>query len=69
MLLRVLSSEEVEDVYVTDGSINENVFLEFVHKCMLPIVMPVDGINPNSVVLMDNMSIHHVDEVVEVLEY
>ena len=65
--IAVLSSEGVEDVYVTDDSVNGEVFLEFVRKCMLPIVMPFDGINPNSVVAMDNPSIHHVDEVVELL--
>ena len=29
--------------------------------------MPFDGRNPNSVVIMDNVSIHHVDAVVELL--
>lgn len=63
----MLSSEGVEDVYVTDNSVNGDVFLEFVCKCMLPIVMPFDGINPNSVVVMDNASIYHVDEMLELL--
>ena len=30
--------------------------------------MPFDGINPNSVVIMDNASIHHVDEVVDTIQ-
>ena len=31
-------------------------------------MLPYDGINPNSVVVMDNCAIHHVDEVRRLLE-
>jgi len=29
--------------------------------------MPFNGTNPNSIVVMDNASIHHIDELVELL--
>ena len=44
--IAVLSSEGVEDVHVTNDSVNGEVFLEFVHKYMLPIVMQFNAINP-----------------------
>ena len=46
---------------------NGEVFLEFVRKSLLPILMPFDGLNKHSVVILDNASIHHVDCVVETI--
>ena len=57
----VLSNERVEDVYITDKHVNGELFLEFIRRCMLPILMPFDGRNPNSVVIMDNVSICNTD--------
>ena len=54
----------LEDVYITEGSVNGEVFLEYVRRCLLPTLMPFNGINPNSIVVLDNASIHHIDEVV-----
>ena len=31
---------------------------------LLPLLMPFNGANPKSVVIMDNALIHHVEEVV-----
>ncbi len=63
----ILSTERVEDVYITDGSVNGETLLDFVQRDMLPLLMPFDGHNPNSIVIMDNASIHHVDQVVELI--
>ena len=57
----------IEDVYITEGSINGEVFFDFVRKCLLPILMPFNGINQNSIVVSDNASIHRVDYVVETI--
>ena len=35
---------------------------------LLPILMSFDNINPRSVVIMDNASIHHVQEVSNLIE-
>lgn len=42
-------------------------FLEFVWQNLLPLLMPFNGQNPNSIVILDNASIHHVDQVVELI--
>jgi len=39
------------------------VFAEFVYKYLVPCLMPFNGINVRSVVIMDNASIHHIEEV------
>jgi len=35
---------------------------------LMPILMPFNGYNPRSVVIMDNCSIHHVDHVMALLQ-
>ena len=64
----ILSTEGVEDVYITDGTVDGDKFLEFVRQNLLPLLMPFNGQNPNSIVILDNASsIHHVDQVLELI--
>ncbi|XP_065891614.1 uncharacterized protein [Dysidea avara] len=65
--IAVLTTNGVEDVYITESSVDGDVFLDFVRRCMLPLLMPFNGTNPNSIVVMDNASIHHIDPVFELL--
>lgn len=50
------------------GSVNGDTFLGFVENELMPNLMPFDGHNPRSVVIMDNCSIHHIDEVTELTQ-
>ena len=59
----VISMEGVHDVYLHQGNMNGDSFSCFVEKCLLPILLPFNWHNPRSVVLLDNASIHHVQEV------
>ena len=64
----ILSTEGVEDVYITDGTVDGDKFLEFVRQNLLPFLMPFNGQNPNFIVILDNASsVHHVDQVVELI--
>ena len=63
----VLTTGGVEDVYIAEESVNGEIFLDFVRRCLLPILMPFNGTNQNSIVILDNASIHHVDYVVETI--
>ena len=49
------------------GSVNGEVFYDFVQTALLPHLMPFDGKNPHSVIVMDNCSIHHVSEIVKMI--
>ena len=53
----------LEDVYLTEGNVNGDEFLNYVRRSLLPLLMPFNGANPKSVVIMDNASIHHVEEI------
>ena len=63
----ILSVEGIKDVYIAEGSVNGETFLDFIRRCLIPVLVPFDGVSPNSIVVMDNASIHHVDSVVETI--
>ncbi len=57
----VVSSAGVEDVHLHEGNVNGDVFEDFVRTSLLPMLMPFNGIN--SVVILDNASLHHMESV------
>ena len=64
----VMSTTSLLDCYVVEGSVDGDVFYNFVQTSLLPQLMPFNGVNPNSIVIMDNCSIHHVCEVVDLIQ-
>ena len=64
----IISTAGIHDVYLAEGNVNGWKFCKFVEECLLPMLNPFNGINPHSVVIMDNASIHHVDEVYDLIE-
>ena len=63
----VMTMEGIEDVFVYEGSVNGDVFEYFVRTTLLPLLMPYDGQNKHSVVVMDNASIHHLETVQDMI--
>ena len=47
------------------GSVNGDVFLDFVRGSLFPKMQEFDGMASRSIVIMDNLSVHHVSEVVQ----
>ena len=66
-LLTFMSSAGVLDCQLDHGSVNGEVFYDFVEKLLLPQLIPFDGKNPHSVAILDNCSIHHLDEIVDLI--
>ena len=56
----IMLVDEIHDVYITEGVVNGEKFTDFT---LLPILLPFNNVNPYSVVVMDNASIHNVCEV------
>jgi len=56
------------DVKTINGTSDGDVFYNFVHTHLLPHLMPFNGTNPHSVVILDNCSIHHVPEVAKSIQ-
>ena len=49
-------------------SINEDRFCSFIEQHLLPHLLPFNGVNPRSVVLLDNASIHHTNRPIELIQ-
>jgi hypothetical protein len=62
-----MTTDGIKDVYVTEKSVDGEKFMEFVESTLLPILLPFDGQNCKSVVIMDNATIHHIEPVVEAI--
>ena len=63
-----LSSSGIIDCRIKDGPVDGDQFYLCMQRYLLPHLMPFDGKNPHSVVIMDNVSIHYVDEVVQMIQ-
>ena len=50
-----------------EENVDGDTFYLFIQRTFLPNLLPFDGHNRNSVVVMDNCSIHHVPEVIELI--
>ena len=48
---------------LTTDTINGEKFLDFLRATLIPEMMPYDGSNPKSIIIMDNCSVHHIQEV------
>ncbi len=61
--IAAISSIGILDVQFLKGSIDGEIFANFVELSVLPHLLPFDGVNPNSIVVMDNASIHYNERV------
>ena len=66
--LPIVSITGVHDLYLAEGTMNGDSFTHFINTCLLPVLKPYNGVNPHSIVIMDNASIHQVDEVLQIIE-
>ena len=63
--IAALSFDGIIALDLVDGTVSGQVFFDFVRGKLIPNMMTYNGSNPNSVVIMDNCSVHHVHEVQE----
>ena len=63
----VVSTRGVEDVYIYKGTVNGEVFEDFVRTTLLPMLQPFNGINSQSVVILDKASIHHLNIIYDII--
>lgn len=64
----IVSLDGIHDVYITEDTMNGQRFVDFVQQCVLPLTQPFNGVNSRSVIILDNASIHHVQEVTDIIE-
>jgi len=66
--IAMITAHGLLDVHCTTDSVDEEVFCDAIERKLLPHLMPFDGINPQSVVVLDNCSIHHTRRATELIQ-
>ena len=66
--IAAIASSGVLTVELTKDTVNGDSFFDFIRGTLIPHMRPFDGISPHSILIMDNCSVHHVNEVREVLQ-
>ena len=66
-MIAAMSTDGVEDIYIQEGNVNGAVFLDFICRCLIPVLMPFNGHNPKSIIIMDNASVHKGARVQELI--
>ena len=59
--------EGILEYETVQSSVDGDTFYEFVNLKLLPLLMPFDGKNHHSVMVMDNASTHHVNGISELI--
>ena len=65
--IAAMSSTGIIALDLTTDTVNGDKFFDFLRASLIPNMMSFNGTNPQSIVIMDNCSVHHVEEVTELL--
>lgn len=65
--IAAMSMEGIVAIKVTSGSVDGDEFYNFVCTSLLAELMPFDGENRNSVLILNKCSVHHVNEIDQAL--
>lgn len=60
--IAAISCSGLVSVELTRSDVDRELFYDFVRSYLIPNMMVFGGINPRSVAVMDNLSVHHVQE-------
>ena len=63
--IAAMASDGIVAVELLKGTVNGEIFCDFVRGSLIPEMQPFDGQNSRSIAILDNCSIHHVLEVRE----
>ena len=63
-VIGIMTINGILDFHVVHGTSDGDSFLE---NYLLPCLMPFNGTNPNSIVILDNCAIHHIEPVTNLI--
>lgn len=66
-VISAMNEDGIVALKIVKGTVDGDEFLEFVERELLPTLMPFDGYNPNSIVILDNCAVHHVEGVASMI--
>ena len=68
LAIAAMCMDDVIDVQITTESVNGEKFCDFLERCLLPQLLPYNGVNARSVMILDNASIHHIESATRLFE-
>ena len=66
--ISAMSSDGMVALDVTTSTVNGETFFDFLRGTLIPNMLPFNGSNPRSILLLDNCSVHHSREVKDLLD-
>jgi len=66
--ITALSSAGIVAVEFTKQTVTGEAFFDFLRGILIPRMRPFNGINPRSVLVLDNCTVHHVQDVKDLLQ-
>lgn len=66
--IAAMSCSRILDFWTVVGGVTADVFDKFVANTLLPHLQPFNGINPCSIIVLDNAMIHHVGDILKLVE-
>lgn len=66
--IAAMSNSGILGVELMSGSVNGDRFFDYVRGSLIPEMLPFDCENPNSIAVLDNCSIHHVQQVTQLFK-
>ena len=67
-VIAAMSIEGILCLKMVHSTVTGDIFLDFVQKQLLPTLMIFNGENPNSVVILDNCSVHHASGAADLIQ-
>lgn len=67
-VITAMNMNGVLDLKVVRGTVTGEIFKDFIENQLLPHLVNFDGYNPNSIVILDNCSVHHVPGITDTIE-
>ena len=61
--IAALASSGILALDLVTGTVSGSDFFDFLLMTLIPNMMPFNGTNPHSIIIMDNCSVHHIAEV------
>ena len=66
--IAAISSEGVVATELITGTVNGDRFYDFLRGTLIPLMLPFNGINSHSVLIMDNCAVHHASKVRQLVQ-
>lgn len=66
--IAAMTCDRILDFWTVVGGVTADVFERFVANGLLPHLQPFNGVNPCSIIVLDNAMIHHTGDILKLVE-